>query len=238
MFSLFLRPEDTSPSTSCLTPHMKHNHATLQTLHQQEPCRQEQHSLFKTKLISSIVSNHLYKCPDAYKSQTLIRAFSLVPHIGSYKHTCTVLGLCWATTIFFCSNLEWKMGHLAAWTMNNDFRPSLAKLVWCNLLNAHMLPPTGKLALAGSECFFEPSRSNFCIFPPGFCLILGLCWATTIFFCSNLEWKMGHLAAWHMNNDFRPCHMYNYYYLQTVLMVVMSWCIQLWNKQRKKTSKE
>ena len=90
MFSLFLRPEDTSPSTSCLTPHMKHNHATLQTLHQQEPCRQEQHSLFKTKLISSIVSNHLYKCPDAYKSQTLIRAFSLVPHIGSYKHTCTV----------------------------------------------------------------------------------------------------------------------------------------------------
>ena len=89
MFSLFLRPEDTSPSTSCLTPHMKHNHATLQTLHQQEPCRQEQHSLFKTKLISSIVSNHLYKCPDAYKSQTLIRAFSLVPHIGSYKHTCT-----------------------------------------------------------------------------------------------------------------------------------------------------
>ena len=71
---------------------MKHNHATLQTLHQQEPCRQEQHSLFKTKLISSIVSNHLYKCPDAYKSQTLIRAFSLVPHIGSYKHTCTGLG--------------------------------------------------------------------------------------------------------------------------------------------------
>ena len=94
MFSLFLRPEDTSPpkcGTSCVTPHMKHNHATLQTLHQQEPCRQEQHSLFKTKLISSIVSNHLYKCPDAYKSQTLIRAFFLVPNIGSYKHTCTVL---------------------------------------------------------------------------------------------------------------------------------------------------
>ena len=68
MFSLFLRPEDTSPSTSCLTPHMKHNHATLQTLHQQEPCRQEQHSLFKTKLILSIVSNHLYKCPNAYKT--------------------------------------------------------------------------------------------------------------------------------------------------------------------------
>ena len=90
MFCLFLRPEDTSPSTSCLTPHMKHNHATLQTLHQQEPCRQEQHSPFKTKLISPTVSNHLYKCPDAYKSQTLIRAFSLVPHIGSYKHTCTV----------------------------------------------------------------------------------------------------------------------------------------------------
>ena len=59
-----------------------------------------------------------------------------------------------------------------------------------------MESPTGKLALAGSECFFEPSRSNFCISPPGFCLILGLCWATTIFFCSNLEWKMGHLAAW------------------------------------------
>ena len=90
MFSLFLRPEDTSPSTSCLPPHLKHNHATFQTLRQQEPCRQEQHSLFKTKLISSIVSNHPYKCPDAYKSQTLIRAFSLVPHIGSYKHTCTV----------------------------------------------------------------------------------------------------------------------------------------------------
>ena len=78
---------------------------------------------------------------------------------------CLILGLCWATTIFFCSNLEWKMGHLAAWHMNNDLRPCLAKLVWCNLLNAHMLPPTGKLALAGSECFFEPSRSNFCIFP-------------------------------------------------------------------------
>ena len=82
-----------------------------------------------------------------------------------------------------------------------------AKLVWCNLLNAHMLPPTGKLALAGSECFFEPSRSNFCIFPPGFCLILGLCWATTIFFCSNLEWKMGRLVAWIMNDDVRPWHM-------------------------------
>ena len=70
-----------------------------------------------------------------------------------------------------------------------------------------MESPTGKLALAGSECFFEPSRSNFCISPPGFCLILGLCWATTIFFCSNLEWKMDHLAAWHMNNDLRPCHI-------------------------------
>ena len=95
MFSLFLRPEDTSPpkcGTSCVTPHMKHSHATLQTIHQQEPCRQEQHSLSsRQKLISSIVSNHLYKCPDAYKSQTLIRAFFLVPNIGSYKHTCTVL---------------------------------------------------------------------------------------------------------------------------------------------------
>ena len=122
---------------------------------------------------------------------------------------CLILGLCWATTIFFCSNLEWKMGRLVAWIMNDDVRPWLAKLVWCNLLNAHMLPPTGKLSLAGSECFFEPSRSNFCIFPPGFCLILGLCWATTIFFCSNLEWKMGHLAAWTMNNDFRPSHTQN-----------------------------
>ena len=109
MFSLFLRPEDTSPSTSCLTPHMKHNHATLQTLHQQEPCRQEQHSLFKTKLISSIVSNHLYKCPDAYKSQTLIRAFSLVPHIGSYKHTCTVMEIVWFGR--FCEQSNYIIGR-------------------------------------------------------------------------------------------------------------------------------
>ena len=119
MFSLFLRPEDTSPSTSCLTPHMKHNHATLQTLHQQEPCRQEQHSLFKTKLISSIVSNHLYKCPDAYKSQTLIRAFSLVPHIGSYKHTCTVLYCqtlhCW---------LQLQMTIPVSWTSRDSTRSS------------------------------------------------------------------------------------------------------------------
>ena len=27
----------------------------------------------------------------AYKSFMLIRAFTLAPHIGSYKHTCTVL---------------------------------------------------------------------------------------------------------------------------------------------------
>ena len=66
-------------------PHYKH------ITNKQDSCRQKQQSLSKTKLISSIVSNHLYKCPDAYKSQTLIRAFSLVPHIGSYKHTCTVL---------------------------------------------------------------------------------------------------------------------------------------------------
>ena len=47
---------------------------------------------------------HCYKCPDAYKSQTLIKAFFLVPNIGSYKHTCTVF---WdfrnrCTTLILC----------------------------------------------------------------------------------------------------------------------------------------
>ena len=135
MFSLFLRPEDTSPSTSCLTPHMKHNHATLQTLHQQEPCRQEQHSLFKTKLISSIVSNHLYKCPDAYKSQTLIRAFSLVPHIGSYKHTCTVLWFFWLNKLTAAS--------APIKSQNFMYKTCMAVPMMCGVSLGHLSLPHG-----------------------------------------------------------------------------------------------
>ena len=135
MFSLFLRPEDTSPSTSCLTPHMKHNHATLQTLHQQEPCRQEQHSLFKTKLISSIVSNHLYKCPKAYKSQTLIRAFSLVPHIGSYKHTCTVLWFFWLNKLTAAS--------APIKSQNFMYKTCMAVPMMCGVSLGHLSLPHG-----------------------------------------------------------------------------------------------
>ena len=48
-------------------------------------------------------------------------------------------------------------------------------------------PQQENLLWQGLNVFSSRPVAIFAFPPPGFCLILGLCWATTIFFCSNLE---------------------------------------------------